>query len=106
MSKEVDLFVGRKIRAKRKVIGLTLSDVAESLDKSTAQILQYEVGNTRVSAGTLYQLSVLFKVEISYFYEGYKEHKKKMQKQDNTLDKIENLDEAKKAKLISLLELL
>ena len=106
MSKEVDLFVGRKLRAKRKLIGLTLSDVAESLNKSTAQVMQYEVGHTRVSAGTLYEIAVLFKVEIGYFYDGYQEHKEKTQRKHNAFDKFENLDESKKQKLMTLLELL
>jgi transcriptional regulator with XRE-family HTH domain len=105
MSKEVDLFVGRKIRAKRKVIGLTLSDVAESLGKSAAQVLQYEVGHTRVSAGILYNIAVLFKVEISYFFKGYEEQKNKVVQED-TLKKFDSLDEAKKAKLLSLLDLI
>jgi len=106
MSKEIDLFVGRKIREKRKLIGFTLNDIAESLNKSAAQILQYEVGHTRVSAGVLYQISILFKVDVGYFFKGYKEHKKKIKNKDSTLKKFQDLDQDKQEKLISLLELL
>ncbi|MDC0349105.1 response regulator [Alphaproteobacteria bacterium] len=67
----IDVFVGARIRERRQKLEWTLLDLAQKLNISHQQVQKYEQGATRVSAGTLFELSETLGVFINYFYEGY-----------------------------------
>ena len=69
--KDIDIYIGNKLRSKRQKVGLTLSDLAEKLGISHQQIQKYERGQSRISAGTLYQLSAILGVKSNFFFDGY-----------------------------------
>jgi transcriptional regulator with XRE-family HTH domain len=65
----VDLFVGLRMRIRRKLIDLTQRDVAGRMGLTFQQIQKYECGANRLSASRLYELSKVLDVPVSYFFE-------------------------------------
>lgn len=49
----LDLAIGARIRARRRQLGLSQSDLAEKLGVSFQQVQKYERGTNRVAASTL-----------------------------------------------------
>jgi transcriptional regulator with XRE-family HTH domain len=70
----IDVYVGKRVRFKRKVLGLTQSDLAEKVDITFQQIQKYEKGENRISASMLYQIAQSLKTSVSFFFEGYSEN--------------------------------
>ncbi len=68
---ELDHFIGGRIKEHRKKTGLTLLKVSKELGISLQQLQKYEQGKTRIAAALLFDLTQIFKVPFTYFYEGY-----------------------------------
>ncbi len=71
-----DLHVGDKVRTLRKKHNMNLSDLAEKIGLSLQHVQQYELGESRISSSTLYEISKVFSVSGGYFFEGYVESSK------------------------------
>ncbi len=69
MPHEVDVHVGRRVRQRRKVMGITQEKMGEALGLTFQQVQKYERGANRISASKLFELSQLLKVPVGYFYE-------------------------------------
>ncbi len=67
LARSVDLRVARHIRAQRLRIGMTQQKLAELIGVAFQQAHKYEHGLSRVSAGRLYQIKVVFETPITYF---------------------------------------
>jgi transcriptional regulator with XRE-family HTH domain len=70
----IDVYVGQRVRFKRKVLGLTQSDLAEKVEITFQQIQKYEKGENRISASMLYQIAQSLNTSVSFFFEGYSEN--------------------------------
>ncbi len=70
----IDVYVGKRVRFKRKVLGLTQSDLAEKVEITFQQIQKYEKGENRISASMLYQIAQSLNTSVSFFFEGYSEN--------------------------------
>ncbi len=70
LAKRVDKHVGKCIRERRALVGLTQQDLAEALEISYQQFQKYELGANRVSAGRLYEIAMRLGVDVGYFFEG------------------------------------
>jgi hypothetical protein len=68
---DMSVFIGQRIRERRLKLGLTLVDVSQKLNVSHQQLQKYEQGTSRISASSLFQISEILGVSISYFYSGY-----------------------------------
>jgi transcriptional regulator with XRE-family HTH domain len=66
----VDAHVGQKIRARRILLGMSQTDVADALGITFQQIQKYEKGANRVGASRLQQISDALGVSPFYFFEG------------------------------------
>ncbi|PIT68997.1 helix-turn-helix domain-containing protein [Bartonella tribocorum] len=64
----IDLFVGKKIRLKRKILGMSQKNLGDALGVSFQQTQKYEKGLNRVSAGRLKEISDILNVPVSFFY--------------------------------------
>ncbi|WP_330169593.1 helix-turn-helix transcriptional regulator [Bartonella grahamii] len=64
----IDLFVGKKIRFRRKMLKMSQKTLGQHLGVTFQQIQKYENGLNRVSAGRLMQISDILNVSISFFY--------------------------------------
>jgi transcriptional regulator with XRE-family HTH domain len=73
----VDAHVGKRIRMRRSLLGVTQEKLAESVGLTFQQIQKYERGTNRVSASRLFQFSKILDVPISYFYEEFSEGRDK-----------------------------
>ena len=65
----VDEHVGRRLRVRRSLLGLSQEKLAEAIGLTFQQIQKYERGVNRISAGRLYEFSRILEVPITYFYE-------------------------------------
>jgi transcriptional regulator with XRE-family HTH domain len=69
----LDTHVGRRIRMRRTLLGLSQENLAESVGVTFQQIQKYERGANRVSASRLHQLGEVLGVRVDYFYQEYNE---------------------------------
>lgn len=69
-SHEIDLYVGERLRQRRKVMNMSQSDLGEMVGVSLQQIQKYELGVNRIAASKLYELAQALRVPVTYFYEG------------------------------------
>ena len=65
----IDLHVGRRMRQRRTLLGLSQERLAEALGLTFQQVQKYERGSNRVSASRLYELGRVLEVSIGYFFE-------------------------------------
>jgi transcriptional regulator with XRE-family HTH domain len=70
MTHPVDVHVGRRIRHRRWLVGMTQQQLAEKVGIKFQQIQKYETGANRVSASRLWDISDALEVPISFFFEG------------------------------------
>ncbi len=69
-AREVDRYVGSRIRERRVMLGLTQQQLADLIGVTYQQAHKYERGINRVSAGRLYEIAKVLNVPVSYFYDG------------------------------------
>lgn len=67
-SREVDRLVANNLKKKRKMLGLSQSEVATAIGVSTQQVQKYETNRDRISSGRLYNLATVLKTPIVKFY--------------------------------------
>ncbi len=70
MANDIDLHLGKRLRRRRRLLGLTQQQLAGAVGVRFQQIQKYECGANRISAARLWQLSEALEVPISYFYDG------------------------------------
>ena len=63
-----DIYVGSRIRMRRKMLGLSQEKLGEKLGITFQQIQKYEKGTNRVGAIRLQAMSEAFDVPVSYFF--------------------------------------
>lgn len=66
----VDVHVGRQLRERRALHGISQQGLAEKLGVSFQQVQKYENGRNKIGASRLYELSEILDVSIGYFFEG------------------------------------
>ena len=70
MKHPVDTHVGKRIRHRRWMVGMTQQQLAENVGIKFQQIQKYETGMNRVSASRLWDIADALSVEVSFFFEG------------------------------------
>ncbi|MEL7149993.1 MAG: helix-turn-helix transcriptional regulator [Pseudomonadota bacterium] len=70
MKHPVDVHVGKRIRHRRWLVGMTQQQLAESVGIKFQQIQKYETGMNRVSASRLWDIATALSVPVSFFFEG------------------------------------
>ena len=70
MATDIDLHLGKRLRRRRRLLGLTQQQLADSVGIRFQQIQKYECGANRISAARLWQLSEALQSPVSYFYDG------------------------------------
>ena len=69
----VDAHVGSRVRRRRKLLGMSQTQLGEALGVTFQQVGKYESAVDRISASRLWQLSQVLDVPIPYFFEGLDE---------------------------------
>lgn len=70
MKHPVDVHVGKRIRHRRWMVGMTQQQLADAVGIKFQQIQKYETGMNRVSASRLWDISRSLGVSIAFFFEG------------------------------------
>ena len=70
MAHPVDVHVGKRIRHRRWLAGMTQQQLAESVGIKFQQIQKYETGANRVSASRLWDIAASMDVNVAFFFEG------------------------------------
>lgn len=66
----VDLYVGGRIRMRRRTLGVSQEKLAEDLGLTFQQVQKYERGANRVSASKLYEIARSLSTPVAFFFEG------------------------------------
>ena len=74
MAHTVDVHVGKRIRQRRWLIGMTQQALADLVGINFQQIQKYEPGSNRVSASRLWDIGEAMGVPVAFFFEGIKDH--------------------------------
>jgi transcriptional regulator with XRE-family HTH domain len=64
----IDAHVGKRIRLRRRFLGMTQTTLAKALDITYQQVQKYEVGINRVSASRLSAIAAFLRVPVSFFF--------------------------------------
>lgn len=75
MKHPVDAHVGKRIRHRRWMVGMTQQQLAERVGIKFQQIQKYETGMNRVSASRLWDVAEVLGVTIGFFFEGIDEER-------------------------------
>lgn len=92
----VDAHVGRRLRMRRALLGVSQEKLAESVGITFQQLQKYERGANRVSASRLYQFSQSLDVPVDYFFQEYIDSGRKARHHglaDSTQDSFETADQ-------------
>jgi len=71
LAKEIDQFVGRKIKLRRNILKLSQEQLADKIDLTFQQVQKYEKGANRVGAGRLHIIASVLGVDTNYFFDGF-----------------------------------
>lgn len=75
MATDIDLHLGKRLRRRRRLLGLTQQQLALAVGIRFQQIQKYECGANRISAARLFQLAKALETPINYFYDGLSDDK-------------------------------
>jgi transcriptional regulator with XRE-family HTH domain len=70
MTNSIDIYVGSRLRRRRRLLGLTQANLGEQVGIRFQQIQKYECAANRISASRLFDLSEALHVPVQYFYDG------------------------------------
>ena len=70
MKHPVDVHVGKRVRHRRWMVGMTQQQLAERVGIKFQQIQKYETGMNRISASRLWDIAHTLSVPVSFFFEG------------------------------------
>ena len=70
MKHPVDVHVGKRVRHRRWMVGMTQQQLADKVGIKFQQIQKYETGMNRISASRLWDIAEVLGVPVSFFFEG------------------------------------
>lgn len=73
MKHPVDVHVGKRVRHRRWMVGMTQQQLGEAVGIKFQQIQKYETGMNRISASRLWDIAHALDVPVSFFFEGLEE---------------------------------
>jgi len=69
-SNAVDAHVGERVRMRRKLLGVSQDQLADSLGLTFQQVQKYERGANRISASKLFRIAEILNIDVAYFFDG------------------------------------
>lgn len=67
----VDVHVGKRLRMRRTILGLSQESIASSVGVTCQQVQKYESGANRMPISRLYEFSKLLGTPITFFFDEY-----------------------------------
>jgi len=71
MANPVDVYVGKRLRLRRTILGLSQQALGKEAGITFQQIQKYERGVNRVGASRLHKFSNILDVPVNFFFDGY-----------------------------------
>jgi len=69
-SNDINTHVGKQLRARRTMLGLSQEAVGKGIGVASQQVQKYEKGTNVMNAIRMYEFAQFLKVPVAYFYEG------------------------------------
>lgn len=70
MTNEIDRHLGKRLRQRRRTLGMTQQQIAEAVGVRFQQIQKYECGANRISAARLWLLAKALEAPVGAFFDG------------------------------------
>ena len=70
----MDNHIGRRLKMRRILLGLSQRDLGEAVNVSIQQIQKYEKATNRIAGGKLFSFAKLLKVPIEYFFDATEDY--------------------------------
>ena len=70
-SHPLDIYIGKRLRLRRKMAGLSQNGLGKQIGVTFQQIQKYERGTNSINAHRLYDIAIALGVVPAFFYEGY-----------------------------------
>ena len=67
---DVDIFVGKRLRLRRTMMGLSQEAIAKAVGITFQQVQKYEKGTNAMNANRLFEFAHFMSVPVAYFFEG------------------------------------
>ena len=67
---DINLHIGRRLRRRRRLLGMTQQMLGDATELTFQQIQKYECASNRISAARLHSLAAALNVPVQYFFEG------------------------------------
>jgi transcriptional regulator with XRE-family HTH domain len=67
---EIDRHIGKRVRARRILLGMSQEKLADALGLTFQQVQKYEKGVNRIGASRLLHMAAILDVNIEFFFEG------------------------------------
>ena len=71
--KRIDAHVGRRMRRRRTLLGMSQTALGEAAGLTFQQIQKYERGSNRIGAGRLFQFAEVLDVPVPFFFDAMPE---------------------------------
>lgn len=71
MAHPIDVHVGKRLRLRRTILGMSQEAIGSAIGVSFQQIQKYERGINRMGASRLFEFSKILDIPVSYFFEEY-----------------------------------
>ena len=68
--READVHVGRRLRQRRTILGMSQEKLGDAIGLTFQQIQKYERGANRIGASRLLDVATALQVPVGYFFEG------------------------------------
>ncbi len=65
----VDVHVGRRVRSRRKLLGISQEQLGKAINLTFQQVQKYENGANRIGASRLFELSKVLDVPVLFFFD-------------------------------------
>lgn len=69
MPHPVDIHVGKRLRQRRTILGLSQEAIGKAIGVTFQQVQKYERGVNRMGSSRLYEFSKILSVPVSFFFE-------------------------------------
>jgi len=70
MKHPIDVHVGKRVRHRRWMLGMTQQQLGERVGIKFQQIQKYETGMNRISASRLWDIAQAMDTSVSFYFEG------------------------------------
>ncbi|HET6970206.1 MAG TPA: helix-turn-helix transcriptional regulator [Phenylobacterium sp.] len=68
---DIDLHIGRRLRRRRRLLGMTQDQLASAIGVRFQQIQKYECAANALSASRLFDLARALDIDVQYFFDGF-----------------------------------